>query len=125
MPEEIPQIPRSRIGQFPKMSYPQIAYEVIKPYLGDLVSDSDLRAMLEDAYNYDVPVEKVYDEKYVMRLDRGPTCSFKDFAARAMGRLIQYFLNRKAEAYSSSPQPREIRALLWLMPSMVWTTYWW
>ncbi len=92
MPEEIPQIPRSRIGQFSKMSYPQIAYEVIKPYLGDLVSDSDLRAMLQDAYNYDVPVERVYDEKYVLRLDRGPTCSFKDFAARAMGRLIQYFL---------------------------------
>jgi threonine synthase len=92
MPEEIPQIPRSLIGQFPNMSYPQIAYEVIKPYLGDLVSDSDLQAMLQDAYNYDVPVERVYDEKYVLRLDRGPTCSFKDFAARAMGRLIQYFL---------------------------------
>ena len=98
MPEEIPQIPGSLIGQFPKMSYPQIAYEVIKPYLGDLVSDSDLRAMLEDAYNYDVPVEKVYDEKYVMRLDRGPTCSFKDFAARAMGRLIQYFLRQEGRS---------------------------
>ncbi len=92
MPEEIPQIPSSLIGQFSKMSYPQIAYEVIKPYLGDLVSDSDLRAMLQNAYNYDVPIERVYDEKYVLRLDRGPTCSFKDFAARAMGRLIQYFL---------------------------------
>jgi threonine synthase len=57
LPEEIPQIPRSRIGQFSKMSYPQIAYEVIKPYSGDLVSDSDLRAMLEEAYNYDVPVD--------------------------------------------------------------------
>ena len=98
MPEEIPSIPRSRILQFPKMSYPQIAYEVVKPYLGDLVSDSDLRAMLEDAYNYDVPVERVYDEKYVMRLDRGPTCSFKDFAARLMGRLIQYFLKQEGRS---------------------------
>jgi threonine synthase len=98
MPEETPSIPRSRILQFPKMSYPQIAYEVVKPYLGDLVSDSDLRAMLEDAYNYDVPVERVYDEKYVMRLDRGPTCSFKDFAARLMGRLIQYFLKQEGRS---------------------------
>jgi len=98
MPEEIPQIPLSQMGQFSKMSYPQIAYEVIKPYLGDLVIDSDLRAMLEDAYNYIVPVERVYDEKYVMRLDRGPTCSFKDFAARAMGRLIQYFLNQEGKS---------------------------
>ena len=95
MPEQIPQI---RIEQFLKMSYPEIAYEVIKPYLGDLVSDSDLLAMLEDAYNYDVPVERVYDEKYVMRLDRGPTCSFKDYAARAMGRLIQYFLKQEGRS---------------------------
>ena len=98
MPEEIPQIPASRIGQFSKMSYPQIAYEVIKPYLGDLVAEADLRAMLQDAYNYDVPIERVYDEKYVLRLDRGPTCSFKDFAARAMGRLIQYFLREEGRS---------------------------
>ncbi|MEI8004333.1 MAG: threonine synthase, partial [Methanothrix sp.] len=98
MPEEIPPISRSQIGQFSRMSYPQIAYEVVKPYLGDLVPDSDLRAMLEDAYNYIVPVERVYDEKYVMRLDRGPTCSFKDFAARLMGRLIQYFLKQEGRS---------------------------
>ncbi|MCX6672414.1 MAG: threonine synthase [Methanothrix sp.] len=98
MPEEIPPLPRSRIRQFSQMSYPQIAYEIVKPYLGDLVSDADLWAMLEDAYNYDVPMERVYDEKYVMRLDRGPTCSFKDFAARLMGRLIQYFLSQEGRS---------------------------
>jgi threonine synthase len=27
-----------------------------------------------------------------MRLDQGPTASFKDFAARMMGRLMQYYL---------------------------------
>jgi len=95
MPEKIPQLPGKLIQQFPKMSYPQIAYEAVKPYLGDLVADSALRSMLDDAYNYDVPVQKVYDGKYVMRLDRGPTCSFKDFAARLMGRLIQYFLKQE------------------------------
>ena len=81
-----------RILEFARMSYPEIAYEVIKPYLGDLVPDDALRAMLSDAYSYDVPVEKVYDEKYILRLDRGPTCSFKDFAARLMARLMRYFL---------------------------------
>ena len=98
MPEQIPEIPRSKIDGFPKMSYPKIAREVVKPYLGDLVSDSALRVMLEDAYDYDVPVERVYDGKYVLRLDRGPTCSFKDFAARLMGRLIQYFLKQEGRS---------------------------
>jgi threonine synthase len=98
MPEQIPKISRSLIDKFPRMTYPEIAREVVMPYLGDLVSDSALRGMLEDAYNYDVPVERAYDEKYVLRLDRGPTCSFKDFAARLMGRLIQYFLKEDGKS---------------------------
>ncbi len=95
MPEQIPQVPSDKILQFSKMSYPEIAYEVVKPYLGDLVPDKALKEMLQDAYNYEVPVENVYDGKYILRLDRGPTCSFKDFAARLMGRLIQYFLRQE------------------------------
>lgn len=95
MPEMIPVIPFDKIRQFSEMSYPEIAYQVVKPYLGDLVADEAFRTMLQDAYNFDVPVEKVYDGKYILRLDRGPTCSFKDFAARLMGRLIQYFLRQE------------------------------
>jgi threonine synthase len=98
MPEQIPKVPVSIIKEFPRMSYPEIAYEVVKPYLGDLIEDSALRDMLQDAYDYEVPLERVYDEKYVMRLDQGPTCSFKDFAARLMGRMIQYFLKEDGKS---------------------------
>src|SRR5512137_2811516 len=59
MPEQIPLVPRSLIDEFPEMSYPQIAREVMMPYLGHLVPEQTLRSMLQDAYNYDVPVEKV------------------------------------------------------------------
>lgn len=95
MPEQIPVIPIDKIRQFSEMSYPEIAYLVVKPYLGDLVEEQAFGNMLRDAYNFDVPVEKVYDGKYILRLDRGPTCSFKDFAARLMGRLIQHFLRQE------------------------------
>ena len=98
MPEQIPKVPESIIEEFPRMSYPQIAYEIVKPYLGDLISDSALRNMLQDAYDYEVPLQRVYDEKYVLRLDQGPTCSFKDFAARLMGRMIQYFLKEDGKS---------------------------
>lgn len=98
MPQEIPCLLPDTIQGFPQMSYPQIAYQVIKPYLGDLVRESSLLDMLKDAYNYEIPLERVYDGKYLMRLDRGPTCSFKDFAARLMGRLIQYFLTEDGKS---------------------------
>jgi threonine synthase len=94
MPDQIPTIAREDLLKFSGLSYPEIAREVLTPYLRDLVDDKSLREMVEDAYNYDVPLERAFDGKYIMRLDRGPTCSFKDFAARLMGRLIQYFLSK-------------------------------
>ncbi|MCJ7445050.1 MAG: threonine synthase [Methanotrichaceae archaeon] len=98
MPEIIPTIPLARIHQFSTMNYPEISYEIISPYVGDLVPEKQLKAMLLDAYDFDVPVEKVYDGKYILRLDRGPTCSFKDFAARLMGRLMHYFLRQEGKS---------------------------
>ena len=98
MPEQIPCLPSSLIDEFPGMSYPEIAREVMRPYLEHLVSDQALRGMLQDAYNFEVPVERVFDGKCILRLDRGPTCSFKDFAARAMGRLVQHFLKEEGRS---------------------------
>lgn len=98
IPEKIPILDQDEMRAFAKLSYPEIAYHVIHPYIGDLVPDSRLRAILSDAYSYEVPIEQVYDGKYIMRLDRGPTCSFKDFAARLMARLIQYFLSSEGKS---------------------------
>jgi threonine synthase len=39
-----------------------------------------------------VPLERVYGRSFLMRLDQGPTASFKDFAARMMARMMRYFL---------------------------------
>ncbi len=51
-----------------------------------------LAAICRDAYNFEIPLEKVYDRVVVMRLDQGPTASFKDFAAQMMARLLGRFL---------------------------------
>jgi threonine synthase len=53
-----------------------------------------LKQVVEDSYNYDVPLERVFDRMYVMRLDQGPTASFKDFAARMMARLMSRLRDR-------------------------------
>ncbi len=98
VPQEIPRISKDELARFSEMAYPEIALSVMRPYLGDLVPEEDLVAILKDAYDFPVPLEKVYDEKYVMRLDKGPTFSFKDFAARLMGRLMQYFLKQEGRS---------------------------
>jgi len=98
VPQEIPMISEDELARFSRMDYPEIALRVMRPYLGDLIPEEDLVAILLDAYDFPVPIEKVYDEKYVMRLDKGPTFSFKDFAARLMGRRMQYFLKQEGRS---------------------------
>ena len=74
-------------------SYPEIAFIVLNKIIGNEINDQDLLNICLDAYNFDVPLEKVSHRKYIMRLDRGPTASFKDFAARMMSRLMQHYLS--------------------------------
>lgn len=95
MPERIPVIEKDEFQEFSKLTYAEIAFRVAMKFLKNEIDDSHLRQISNDAYNFPVPLEKVYDSKYIMRLDRGPTASFKDFAARMMGRLMQYFLNKE------------------------------
>lgn len=95
MPEEIPTFTKEEINKFSQMEYYEIAFNVCRKFLHDQISDVDLKAIVKDAYDYEVPLEKVYERKYVMRLDQGPTASFKDFAARMMGRLMQYYLKKE------------------------------
>lgn len=92
MPEIIPQISLAEIDEFSNLSYPDIAYKVMGKFLDTELPDSIFYELVKDAYNFDVPLENVVDKKFIMRLDRGPTASFKDFAARMMGRLINYYL---------------------------------
>ena len=95
MPERIPQLTKDEIWEFSKKPYYEIAYEVVNRFLQNEIPSNDLMAIVKDAYDFDIPLEHVYDRNYLMRLDQGPTASFKDFAARMMGRLMQYFLRRE------------------------------
>jgi len=95
MPEAIPQITTEKMRQFSQMAYHEIATDVIRKYLEGDIPYETLAALTKDAYNFDVPLEHVYERKYVMRLDQGPTASFKDFAARMMGRLMNYYLQKE------------------------------
>lgn len=95
MPETIPQLTPDEMCQFSHMEYHEIATAVIWKYLEGEIPYETLAALCMDAYKFDVPLEHVYERKYVMRLDQGPTASFKDFAARMMGRLMNYYLEKE------------------------------
>ncbi|MBP1909361.1 threonine synthase [Methanolobus bombayensis] len=95
MPKSLPTFSKEEIDSFKGVPYPEIAYRVLSKVLDGEVDDESLKAITYDAYNYDVPLEPVDGQTYIMRLDRGPTASFKDFAARMMARLMQYYLSKE------------------------------
>ncbi|MCC5878097.1 MAG: threonine synthase [Candidatus Sumerlaeia bacterium] len=92
MPNFFPQLSPEKLESFRSKSYAEIANEVLQPFAEGIVDQDLLKSLCEDAYDYDVPLEQVYDRVHVMRLDQGPTASFKDFAARMMARLIGHFV---------------------------------
>jgi len=94
MPERIPQIPESVIVEMKNMKYHEIASIVTGNLIKGAIEKKELEAMAQEAYNYEVPLEHVTSKKYIMRLDQGPTASFKDFAGRMMGKWMNHYLNK-------------------------------
>jgi threonine synthase len=92
LPQRYPRLTTEEIAAFARQPYPKIAFEVLRRFTVGAVDDATLHALCTDAYNYDVPLEPVHGRVRVMRLDRGPTASFKDFAARLMARLMGRFV---------------------------------
>ena len=82
-----------QLESFSGKEYYELAFIILKSIIGDEIGKEDLFKLCHDAYDFDVPLEKVYDRKYILRLDQGPTASFKDFAARMMSRLMQHYLS--------------------------------
>jgi len=95
--KDIPLQPPDVIQAMKGQPYAEIAFQVLYPFLKEDVGTKDLKEMLEDAYDEAViptRVARVTGRTHIMWLTQGPTYSFKDYAARFFGRVLNYFLTR-------------------------------
>ena len=90
-PEEIPLLPKSFFDEIDTYSIDEIAYQFLKPYVGNDLSNNELSELLKEALNFDIPLIPVYDELYSLELFHGPTLAFKDVGARVMARFLSKF----------------------------------
>lgn len=95
MPHEIPRISPEELQSLSGKPYHEIALAIAGKFLKGGLPEEHLADLIKAAYDFPIPLEHVYERKYVMRLDQGPTASFKDFAAQLMGRLMQYFVKQE------------------------------
>ena len=103
MPARLPYFTEAAIHKLSNLTYPEMAWVVMRSFLPqDDISDNVLADICTGAYSEThIPLEQAIDDNnlVIARLDRGPSCSFKDFAARFLARLMSHYLSvNKREA---------------------------
>ncbi|MDR0780390.1 MAG: threonine synthase [Pseudomonadales bacterium] len=102
IPAELPQVSAAQLKAWATLSYQDLAFVIIKPFVAGAIPDAELRAMIVASYaNFSdpkiAPLKHLYDNHYVLELYCGPTLAFKDFALQLLGRLLDYFLSRRQQ----------------------------
>jgi len=92
MLNNIPSLTDETIDSFKKMDFVDIANIVISKIIGNIISQEKLQEIVNKALNFEISLENIANNDYICYLDRGPTCSFKDFGARTLARIMEHFL---------------------------------
>lgn len=93
-PEKIPQISWANLREKNKE---EIAFEVIKPYVGEAIDDETLFQICAETVNFDFPLIKITENISTLELFHGATLAFKDVGARFMSRCLRCFSREKSE----------------------------
>ncbi len=90
-PETIPVLKNDFIKGLKTFSKDEIAFNVMQPYVGELIPASELADITSSAVNFDFPLVSITDDISTLELFHGPTLAFKDVGARFMSRCLGYF----------------------------------
>lgn len=90
-PGHIPQLSKDFIGNLNRYSKEAIAFEVIKPYVGDTIDNHTLQTIVSETVFFDFPLVRITGNISTLELFHGPTLAFKDVGARFMSRCLSHF----------------------------------
>ena len=99
-PESIPVLSKAFFENIERYSNEAIAYEVIKPYVGDTIPANMLQQIVEETINFPIPLVPISDTIFSLELFHGPTMAFKDVGARFMSRCLGYFVKDQLKKVS-------------------------
>ena len=102
VPETIPQMSHDDIAALAGKSYEEIAFAVMRPFIGDTFTDAEFRDIIAKAYaNFGhsarAPLVQLDNNHFLLELFHGPTLAFKDFAMQLIGQLFQVALSRRKD----------------------------
>ena len=97
MPELIPKLSPDFFESLPDLTFPEVASALAHLWLNKEMDLPDLTSIVNEAFDFDIPLVHLHDGIYVLELFHGPTLAFKDFGARFMARLMAYYLKPEDE----------------------------
>jgi threonine synthase len=103
VPDFWPVFEPERIALLAGRPYAEAALELIRPFVGDDLAETDLARMTREAYDSAfchpavVPLVQLGPNCFVAELFHGPTLAFKDLAMKLLARLMDHALSRRGD----------------------------
>lgn len=102
VPESLPHYSKEEIASWANLSYQELAFKVMWPFVEGDIPESEFKSMIDEAYasfnHFSVaPMVQVGNNEWILELFCGPTLAFKDFALQLLGRLMDYVLSDRKE----------------------------
>lgn len=102
VPETIPTFSKEKILSFKGLSYEELVFEIISPFIDGEINDEKLKEIIATSYanfRHDeiAPLKKIGKNEYLLELFHGPTLAFKDFALQFLGQIFDYFLKKRKQ----------------------------
>ncbi len=99
VPETWPRLSPGEIAALAGLPYEEVAFRVMRPFLGDAFAEDEFRGIIARAYaGFDhaarVPLVQVGPNDWLLELFHGPTLAFKDVAMQLIGQLFEASLKR-------------------------------
>lgn len=103
LPAEWPHFSKAEIAAMRGLSYVELAYVVMRPFVGDAFDETTFRRLIKEAYDsFDapdvLPLKPLGDSgMHLLELFHGPTLAFKDVALQLLGRMLDHSLQRRGQ----------------------------
>ena len=95
-PKTITPLSEDFIQNIANFTNQEIAYEVIKQFIGDEIPTEQLKHIIKETVSFDFPLVNIDHNTASLELFHGPTMAFKDVGATFMARCLEYF-NRESK----------------------------
>ncbi len=102
VPEAVPVMAEADIAALAGLPYEEVAFRVMRPFLGDTFGEDEFRGLVALAYAgfghaARAPLVQLGANHFLLELFHGPTLAFKDFAMQLIGQMMQAALARTGE----------------------------